>query len=232
MSDGLWPALLQVQGDLGGIRKDAQGNGYRFASLTAVLDAARPALHRAGLVLTQDTTARPELGLVEVLTHLVHAATGERTTTTVAVAPSGPTRKDGTAILSEPQQIGVAITYGRRYGILCALGLATEDSDGAAPADRPPRQDPQPDAPPATPDAALAPRLAALAALASRIGSRDEVTRRLGVIAAGDDGDDANAPRRTRLAVALAGEPTAWRALPDAAFAAMIECMSDWPEGL
>ena len=236
MNNGLWPALLQVQGELGAIARDSHataGATYSYASLGAVLAAVRPALGRAGLVLTQDTTARPEIGLVEVTTHIVHAASGERVTATVAAAPASPTRRDGTAVLAEPQQVGVAISYARRYGLLCILGLATEDSDGAA-SSRHQRHTP---AAPETPADVLAPRKAAFQALAARV-TRPEVERRLGVVAAtGSDPDatpemDRLAPVRERLGAAMGGNPAAWRKLTDGEFAELVNALDKWPEGL
>ncbi len=240
MSETLWTALLQVQGELGAVAKDARadsGTRHRYASLGAVLDAARPALWRAGIVLTQDTTSRPEIGLVEVHTHLVHAATGERTTSSVAVAPTGPQRKDGAAVLTEPQQVGVAISYARRYGVLCALGLATTDDEGlTAPASKPaPSVAPSVADTPASASDPLAPRKAALDALAERL-SIGEVQRRLGIIAtaaaardAGSVQTDGKATTRERIGEAMAGTVTAWRSLSDADFVKLVDAIHDWP---
>lgn len=222
---GLWPAMLAVMGELGAVAKDAQadsGTRHRYASLGAVLDAARPVLWRHGIVLTQDT--RTEGGLVAVDTHLVYAASGERVCSTVAVPPSSPTRKDGTPVLTEPQAVGVAITYARRYGILCALGLATEDSDGVAPADAGRRESPQ--------QAAPSPRRAALEALRQRLHLDGETMRqRLTDIAAGSVPYAAGETVRTieRLAEAMGGDPRGYDALPEAGFRALLDLLECYP---
>lgn len=127
-----WPAELAAayvaaQAELGDVAKgrtarvdtrSGPGYEYRYADLADVLGAVRPVLARHGLAVSQDivTAAR----CIEVTTTLVHA-TGQTMTFGPLAFDAGGT----------PQQAGSAVTYGRRYALLAALGLATEDDDGA-----------------------------------------------------------------------------------------------------
>lgn len=239
--DTLWHAIHAVQGELGSVAKTGVARDYRYASLADVLDAVRAPLWRHGLVLTQDTK-QTERGDVEVSTHIVHVATGERLTSSVTCAPHVPTNREGKATLSAPQSVGVAVTFARRYGILAALGLATDDTDGVSPqeqerfrqqAQQVSEQSVQSGQQPATPDDIMAPRIAALSALGDRIG-KDEAQRRLRVVATVSEQTwmDDMAPTRERLADEMQGDPKAWRGLTDAGFGALMDALSQWPEGL
>ena len=57
--------------------------------------------------------------LIPVYTDLVHSATGQQERTVIEI----PLAK------MDPQGMGIAITYGRRYTLLAALGLATDEAD-------------------------------------------------------------------------------------------------------
>lgn len=93
--------------------------GYTYASLDTVLAHVRPVLAAHGLSIMQDVTV--DGNRVNVSTAVLHSS-GE----SIATGPiGGPTGSDY-------QALGSAITYLRRYGVLAALGLATdEDDDGA-----------------------------------------------------------------------------------------------------
>lgn len=88
---------------------------YTYADLAAVLDEIRPKLRRHGLALSQIATT--ERGVSTVLFH----KSGQWIEfSPLLIKPAGST----------PQNVGSAITYARRYSILAAFGLATEDDDG------------------------------------------------------------------------------------------------------
>jgi hypothetical protein len=93
--------------------------GYAYASLDTVLAHVRPVLAAHGLSIMQDISV--DGNRVNVSTAVLHSS-GE----SIATGPiGGPTGGDY-------QALGSAITYLRRYGVLAALGLATdEDDDGA-----------------------------------------------------------------------------------------------------
>lgn len=147
MSDGLWCALLAFQANAPAIKLDATNPHFksRFASLPKIMDAVRPELAKAGLVWT--TLPGVQDGQPVLHYRLAHAASGESL--------------DGTMPLmlakSDPQGLGSAITYARRYAVLAVLGLVGDEDDDGVAAARPrngqaqaqaPRQSPEP----ATPD--------------------------------------------------------------------------------
>ena len=100
---------------------------YTYADLGDVLNAVRPTLVKHGLAVAQDVSRHERM--IEVVTVIVHKS-GE----SVAFGPMG--FESG----STPQASGSAVTYARRYSLLAALGLATEDDDGQSAAKDKPRQ--------------------------------------------------------------------------------------------
>jgi hypothetical protein len=89
---------------------------YRYADLADLLALVRPLLARHGLAVTQDVqTVDRE---ARVTTFVLHVSGGS-----LAFGPLGLPLGD------TPQGTGSAITYARRYALLAALGLATEEDD-------------------------------------------------------------------------------------------------------
>jgi hypothetical protein len=123
----------------------------KYADLGSVLDTITEPLQAHGLLVVQRFDAT-EWGAV-LITDLIHVATGEKLTSAVPVASKDPT---------DPQKMGGAITYYRRYSLLALLGLAPEDDDGnaasqpAQPPARAPETRPQPSSAPERP--AVAPQ--------------------------------------------------------------------------
>jgi hypothetical protein len=146
----LMPALLKARAECAPILKSSVNPAFRskYADLAAIYDAVIPALTANGLVLSQPTTFRE--GVLVVETIIVHAASGE---TWGCEYPAIPVKPD-------PQGLGSATTYAKRYGLCALLGVAAdEDDDGnaashrgnghaqqAPPRPEPPRTPPQPDA--------------------------------------------------------------------------------------
>jgi hypothetical protein len=122
-------ALLEFHKNVEGIPRDGENpfHNSRYATLAGILNIVRPLLATQGLVLVQGTRYDPP-NEVCVETHLYHTS-GESMTTFIALSPRD----------RSPQAVGSAITYGRRYGILALLCLATEDDDGNA-ASAPPQK--------------------------------------------------------------------------------------------
>ena len=87
------------------------------------MEACREALLRHGIWLTQlPVPAPPELGPghIGLLTKLTHAESGQwQGSLTVVPLPK-----------TDPQGMGSAITYARRYALTAMLGMITEDDDG------------------------------------------------------------------------------------------------------
>ena len=118
-------ALLAVQQELAPANKDATNpfTRSRYATLNSVMEACREALLRHGIWLTQlPVPAPPELGPghIGLLTKLTHAESGQwQGSLTVVPLPK-----------ADPQGMGSAITYARRYALTAMLGMITEDDDG------------------------------------------------------------------------------------------------------
>lgn len=98
----------------------------KYATLKAIMTVVRPAASANGIRIRQGCdhawafeTSAGKGRMVPVFTELVHTATGETERTTVEIPL---TRMDA-------QAMGSAISYGRRYGILAAFGLTTDEAD-------------------------------------------------------------------------------------------------------
>lgn len=133
----LLKALVKAKSAFKPIVKDKQGARAKYATLDSVLSSVEPALHENGLCLVQTTTHKDDGFVLE--TFLFHTS-GEFLSSTY------PLRND-----TDPQKIGISITYGRRYSVCSLLSvIADEDTDGdvgkpasqsghsKAPASRPP----------------------------------------------------------------------------------------------
>lgn len=116
-------ALVGAQGEFGKIPKGkvakAGSFSYSYADLADVLEQVRPVLAKHGLGVVQDVTNAD--GAIHLTTELIHV--------------SGESRTFGPLTLhagDSPQSMGSAITYGRRYALMAALGIAADDDDGQA----------------------------------------------------------------------------------------------------
>lgn len=129
--------LVAALGALDDLKRDrtakveTKGGGsysYAYTDLAGVLGAVRPVLaaHRFAVVQPCETA---DSGHVTVSTVLVHVS-GER----FGSPPLSMRQPDGA------QALGSLLTYLRRYSLLAALGLATEDDDGKAATAPPARQ--------------------------------------------------------------------------------------------
>lgn len=118
----LTTAIIQVQGGISGVKKDAVNPHFknRYATLENVIDTARPALQEAKIAFVQAPGIVTD-GSVEVTTMLVHES-GEWMRSTLHV----PLQK------RDAQGVGSAITYGCRYSLMAMLGLPPTDDDGQA----------------------------------------------------------------------------------------------------
>jgi len=115
-------ALAKAQAAIQGATKDKTNPHFRsaYADLASVWDACREALTKNGLSVVQ--TNEPSDGqTVVVETTLLHSS-GEYMTGTLVM----PVAK------FDPQGVGSAITYARRYALAAMVGVAPEDDDGEA----------------------------------------------------------------------------------------------------
>ena len=115
-------ALVKAQGTLKGAVKDSKNPFFKsdYADLTSVWDACRDALTSNGLAVVQTTDGIPEA--IEVVTTLMHSETGQWISGRLPMRP----------VKCDPQSIGSAITYARRYGLAAIIGVCPIDDDGNA----------------------------------------------------------------------------------------------------
>ena len=122
-------ALVEAMADISNPKKNAKNPHFRstYADLTAVLGVVRPSLSEHGLAVLQ--TMHPTEDGSVLRTTLIHESGEELDLGTYPIRPQKP----------DPQGVGSAITYARRYSLMAAFGLGAEDDDGnaaSAPASR------------------------------------------------------------------------------------------------
>lgn len=112
-------AFVAAQMATEAVKKAATNPAFKskYADLSEVVEAVVPALNKAGIGVMQF----PEFDgdWVSVTTTLMHES-GASVTGTLRLRPSK----------ADPQGVGSAITYGRRYSLLAMTGAAPEDDDG------------------------------------------------------------------------------------------------------
>lgn len=131
-------ALAKAQGAMQAASKDSTNPHFKskYADLASVWEVCRKPLTDNGLSVAQLPEAT-EHGLV-IATRLMHAS-GQWMQADLLL---NPTKND-------PQGVGSAITYGRRYGLCAMVGIVADEDDdgnGASMASRPqhePRPEPQ-----------------------------------------------------------------------------------------
>src|SRR5262249_26799543 len=122
-------ALAQAQADLinpeksltGIIRTGRPGEGersFRYAPLASGLDIVRKTLGQHEIAIIQSTAIEKNAGVVNLTTMLAHAS-GEWIASDWPVCPVAET--------ANPQRMGAALTYARRYALFTLVGIAGED---------------------------------------------------------------------------------------------------------
>ena len=127
MTNELSQALFQIQQQLQPVVKDARNTfiGNAYATLNMVMESCREILFEHNILVTQHPCAAPvELGpgYIGLETVLTHVESGQWISSTAII----PLTKN------DPQGMGSAITYARRYSLCSILGIVTEDDDGNA----------------------------------------------------------------------------------------------------
>lgn len=119
----IYAALAKAQGEMSFALKDTKNNYFNssYADLTEVIKASRPHLFKHGLCVTQTVSysildSKPTLELTTILGH----SSGQSITSHMPII---------TAKL-DPQSIGSAITYARRYAMAAITGVSADDDDG------------------------------------------------------------------------------------------------------
>jgi len=115
-------ALAKAQGEIEAASKDKTNPAFksRYADLTAVWGACRPALAKHGISVTQ-WPVHAEDGRLHIITRIAHNGEWIKAHFSIPV-----TKQD-------PQGYGSATTYAKRFALAAALGVvADEDDDGNA----------------------------------------------------------------------------------------------------
>lgn len=109
-------ALLVFNTKVNKIKKDASNPFFnsKYASLSNIQEEIAMPLAESGLVLTQFPTETNGL-----TTLLIHAESGEYLQSNYIMQP----------VKNDPQSLGSAITYQKRYSICAVLGLNIDDDD-------------------------------------------------------------------------------------------------------
>lgn len=115
-------AMAAAFSEIEGATKSANNPHFKtkYADLTAVIEAIKPALIRNGLFFTQ--RPQPSEGGVTIETVIGHASGEEMSLGSLFV----PANKQ------DAQGFGSALTYARRYALVTAFGVPVEDDDGNA----------------------------------------------------------------------------------------------------
>ena len=103
------------------IRTGRAGEGertFRYAPLSSGLDIVRKTLGQHEIATVQTTAIDQAAGLVNLTTMLAHAS-GEWIASDWPVCPI--------AEMANPQRMGAALTYARRYALFTLVGIAGED---------------------------------------------------------------------------------------------------------
>ncbi len=120
------PALLKAQKEMGGAVKSSKNPYFKssYADLGSVLAACKDILNAHGIVILQPHFSNDKGTYVQTV--LFHES-GEFITSDTPVVCSKP---------NDPQALGSAITYARRYSLQSFLSMPAEDDDGESAVDR------------------------------------------------------------------------------------------------
>lgn len=143
-------ALCKAQGEMKFAVKDAANPFFksRYADLASVIEAVKIPFANNGISFVQGTDFEDTAVIIETM--LMHSS-GEWLSSRLKMQP----------VKNDPQSVGSAITYGKRYGLQAIAGVPSDDDDGnaathnGAPAARPAPAKPVP-MPPKVKEAAVA----------------------------------------------------------------------------
>ena len=119
-------ALSTFQGKMVAVKKDATNPFYKskYATLDTIWETIRKPLSENGLSVSQTMNLAGEKSILE--TTLYHTS-GEWISGTQLVNP----------VKDDPQSLGSAISYARRYSLSALLGIVSDEDDDANIATKP-----------------------------------------------------------------------------------------------
>ena len=120
-------ALVKAQGELNAVSKDGNNPHFRskYATLQNIVESTRDTLRKHGLAVVQ-TFSDTDGTYISLNTTLLHES-GEYISGTFSMRPSKV----------DPQGLGSATTYARRYALSAILGIVTDDDDDGNAASQP-----------------------------------------------------------------------------------------------
>lgn len=113
-------ALNKAQKEIGAAHKGANNPFFKskYADLGAVMEACKEALNKNGICVLQPVTTEESSTFVETV--LLHES-GEWIASSLRVSCKNP---------DNPQEMGSAISYARRYSLQSIMFIPAEDDDG------------------------------------------------------------------------------------------------------
>lgn len=117
-TNDLVSALVKASAEIKTAKKDAENPFFksRYSDLPSIVEACKSALLKNNLVVTQSTTL---VNGVTALVTTLHHTSGQWIRGYYPV----------TAVKADPQAMGSAITYARRYALSAIVGVVSEDDD-------------------------------------------------------------------------------------------------------
>lgn len=115
-------ALINIQTQLNPLKANATSHHGAFANINQVMAVLQPHLDRERCAIIQIPIAS-SAGTCTLQTIFRHQPTEEEIVCTITI----PMQRQ-----NDPQAFGAAMTYGRRYSLLCLFGMVTEDDDAAS----------------------------------------------------------------------------------------------------
>lgn len=114
--------LLQFQKKVEAIKKDAKNPFFKsnYFDINSLLAEIKPLLNELGLVLLQPLVSNYDTNRLAIKTIIIDSETDKTLIEGNTVLPD----------LQDPQKMGSAITYYRRYALQSLLALQAEDDDG------------------------------------------------------------------------------------------------------
>lgn len=123
-ADTLHSAMALAFAEIESATKSATGQvgqqKYKYADLTGVIEAIKPALIKHNLFFTQHPAPHDKGVQIETI---LHHAGGESVSLGTLFVPASK---------QDAQGFGSAMTYARRYALQTAFGVPVEDDDGNA----------------------------------------------------------------------------------------------------
>lgn len=121
MTTELFPAIFRARQKFVKVLKDKINGGAgkgKYATLDSVLDTVTPPLESEMLMIEQSMTEESNSKEIRVITTIRHVS--GQFISYLTVLP---------VVKADPQGMGSAFTYARRYGLVSALGLSQADDD-------------------------------------------------------------------------------------------------------